>query len=240
VNTTHVKVLSAENRFTCDADYSGDMSTSSAGQAAPSRRELQRAASVSRIVTSAEELLSEADHFSDISVEQVISRAGVSRSTFYSYFDDMGHVLRTVGAGVVGEVVESAREWMDLDSGVSQARLTEIFGGLITTYRRRAKLLAALADASSYDTGVREEFHRLLTIGHTELAKHIRRAQQSGSANSALDPESTAAWLVWMIERGLYQQIRPATGQQAKRHVAALAAIVWRTLYASPINEATP
>ena len=210
------------------------MTTARHDAATPSRRALQRAASVARILSSAEELLAEADRFSDISVEQVISRAGVSRSTFYSYFDDMGHVLRAVGAGVVGEVVGAAREWMDLDSGVSQDHLTEIFGRLIATYRRRAKLLAALADASTYDPGVREEFHRLLTIGHTELAKHIRRAQRSATADRSLDPESTAAWLVWMIERGLYQQIRPAGNRQAKRHVDALAMIVWRTLYAEP------
>ena len=57
----------------------------------PSRRQLQREAFVARIVTAAEELLSESERFSDLSVEQVISRAGVSRLTFYSYFDDMGH-----------------------------------------------------------------------------------------------------------------------------------------------------
>lgn len=208
------------------------MPSSGSNKVAPSRRELQRAASVSRIVTAAEELLSEADRFSEISVEQVISRAGVSRSTFYSYFNDMGHLLRVVGEGVVGEVVGSARQWMDLDSGLTEERLTEIFSGLIATYRHRAQLLAALAEASTYDSGVRDEFHRLFTIGHTELAKHIRRAQASGNARQDVDPESTAAWLVWMIERGLYQQIRPARPKEARRHVAALAAIVWHAIYA--------
>jgi AcrR family transcriptional regulator len=220
------------------AGYSDGMSALRPEQPTPSRRDLQRAASVARIVTSAEELLAEADRFSDISVEQVISRARVSRSTFYSYFDDMGHLLRAVGAGVMADVIESAREWMNLDDGISEERLTEIFDKLIATYRRRAKLLAALADASAYDSGVREEFHRLLTIGHTELAKHIRRAQQSGTARTSLDPESTAAWLVWMIERGLYQQVRPASKRETKRHVAALASIVWHALYDTGANQA--
>lgn len=234
------KGVSALTRRTTTGGYSTGMPDKRLGELVQSRRELQRAASVRRIIASAEELLSEAECFSDISVEQVISRARVSRSTFYSYFDDMGHLLRTVGAGVVGEVVESAREWMNLDTGVSEGRLAEIFGGLIRTYRRRANLLAALADASAYDPGVRDEFHRLLTIGHTELAKHIRRAQQSGTADHSIDPESTAAWLVWMIERGLYQQIRPATTRETKRHVQALASIVWRALYATCATPKAP
>jgi len=199
---------------------------------APSRRELQRAASVARIVTAAEDLIADADRVSDISVEQVISLAGVSRSTFYSYFDDMGHLLRAVGEGVVGEIIDAARKWMDLDTGVGQEDLTAIFADLVVTYRRRAELLAALADAAAYDRGVREEFHRLLTIGHIELAKHIRRAQSAGGARADIDPEPTAAWLVWMVERGLYQQIRPAADDEVPAHVAALTAIVWHALYA--------
>jgi TetR/AcrR family transcriptional regulator, ethionamide resistance regulator len=208
------------------------MPNGNAEPAVISRRELQRAASVARIVAAAEELMSEVSRFSDISVEQVVSRAGASRSTFYSYFDDMGHLLRTVGEGVVGEVVSSARQWMDLDTGITQQRLQSIFEGLIDTYRRRAKLLAALAEASTYDEGVRDEFHAMLSIGHVELAKHIRRAQGNGAARADVDPEVTAAWLVWMIERGLYQQVRPATKRELGRHAASLAAIVWHSLYA--------
>ncbi|AXK77051.1 MULTISPECIES: TetR/AcrR family transcriptional regulator [Mycobacteriaceae] len=208
------------------------MPAAEASTGGPSKRELQRAASVRRIVTAAEDLLSESDRFSEISVEQVIARAQISRSTFYSYFDDLGHLLRVVGQGVVGEVVQSARRWMDLDGAVTEAALVEIFTDLVKTYRRRAKLLAALAEASVYDPGVREEFHGLLTVGHVELAKHIRRAQDAGGARADIDPESTAAWLVWMVERGLYQQIRPAGPAQTRRHVAALAAIIWHALYA--------
>ena len=207
------------------------MPSASVKPATASRRELQRAASVARIVTAAEELMSESARFSDISVEQVISRAGTSRSTFYSYFDDMGHLLRTVGEGIVGEVVGSARQWMDLDTDITQQRLHTIFAGLIDTYRRRAKLLAALAEASTYDAGVRDEFHAMLSIGHVELAKHIRRAQSAGVARADIDPEVTAAWLVWMIERGLYQQVRPAARSELDRHAATLASIVWHALY---------
>ncbi|WP_194166323.1 TetR/AcrR family transcriptional regulator [Mycolicibacterium sp. P9-22] len=206
--------------------------TGDASSDSMTKRQLQRAASVARIVTAAEDLLSESERFSDISVEQVIARAGISRSTFYSYFDDMGHLLRVVGEGVVGEVATSARRWMDLDSGVTQDQLVEIFTGLVATYHRRAKLLAALAETSVNDPGVREEFHGLLTIGHVELAKHIRRAQMSGGARAEVDPESTAAWLVWMVERGLYQQVRPASPAETRRHVASLASIVWHAIYA--------
>lgn len=206
----------------------------------PSRRELQRAASVNRITAAAESLLSESEQYSELSVEQVISRAGVSRSTFYSYYDDMGHLLRAVGEGVLDEVVEAARRWMDLDTEVTEKQLRAIFANLIDTYRARAKLMAALAEASVYNKGVRDEFHRLFAVGHSELAKHIQRGQAGGFARKGLDPESTAAWLVWMVERGLYQQVRPAAGDDLERHVSSLASIVWHALYVSPAKPRRP
>lgn len=202
----------------------------------PSRRQLQREASVARIVAATQELLSETERFADISVEMVLARAGVSRSTFYSYFDDTGHLLRAVGEGVVGEVVVSARKWMDLDTALDEQQLIEIFTELVATYRRRARLLAALAEASTYDAGVREEFHRLLAIGHNELAGHIERAQATGGVRADVDPAATAAWLVWMVERGLYQQVRPAAEEDVDRHVTSLAAIVWHALYAPELK----
>jgi len=207
-----------------------------ADPARPTRRELQRAASVARIVQAAEDLLSKSERFSDISVEQVISRARVSRSTFYSYFDDTGHLLRTIGQGVISEIIAVARQWMDMSSGVSQEKLTVIFTALVDTYRSRATLLAALAEASTYDPAVREEFHRLLSTGHIELAKHIRRLQDVGEARPDIDPDTTAAWIVWMVERGLYQQIRPASTDDVPRHVASLTSIVWHALYASQLT----
>lgn len=212
--------------------YREAMTSDAIASGTPSRRQLQRAASVNRIVTATESLLSETERVSEISVEQILARSGVSRSTFYSYFDDIGHLLRVVGEGVVEEVAAAAREWMDLDTGVEEQQLRAVFANLIATYRNRATLLAALADASTYDQGVRDEFHRLFAIGLTELAKHIRRAQAAGGVRADIDPEPTAGWLVWMIERGLYQQIRPAAPDEVDRHVAALTSIVWHALYA--------
>ncbi|MGQ4618651.1 TetR family transcriptional regulator [Nocardia sp. R7R-8] len=212
-------------------DKVSDMSTSKATPATTPGRERQRATTIRRVIEAAESLLVEGVPFASMSVEQVISRAGVARSTFYAHFDDLGHLLRALGEGVVTEIIEAARLWMDLDEEMSRERLNAAFGALVSTYLRREKLLAALAEASTADPVVRDEFHRLLDAGHVELAKHISRGQESGVVRLGIDPGPTAGWLVWMLERGLYQQIRVAPAAEVQRHTTALTEIIWSTLY---------
>jgi len=50
---------------------------------APARRSTKDA-----LVTAVIELLGEGHAYADISIEQLVRRAGLSRPTFYSYFDD--------------------------------------------------------------------------------------------------------------------------------------------------------
>lgn len=207
------------------------MATQTKDAARTPGRERQRAATVRRATEAAEALLAEGVPFRDLSVEQVISRAGIARSTFYSHFDDLGHLLRALGEGVLADVITAARVWMDAESEFTRAELRDALAGLVATYRERAKLLAALAEASTSDPMVRDEFHGLFAIGHVELAKHIRRGQQAGFVRTEVDPDPTAGWLVWMVERGLYQQVRVAKPRAVNREVDALTDIIWNTLY---------
>lgn len=202
------------------------------GPARSPGRERQRAATVRRATDAAEALLVEGVAFADLRVEQVISRAGIARSTFYAHFDDLGHLLRALGEGVVTDVIDAARLWMGHDDGMTREDLHSALTGLVTTYQKREKLLAALAEASTSDPLVREEFHRLLAAGHVELAKHITNGQRIGMIRPTVDPEPTAGWLVWMFERGLYQQIRVSRPRMVRRHIDTLTDIVWQTLYA--------
>ncbi|MGW0040021.1 TetR/AcrR family transcriptional regulator [Gordonia sp. NPDC003376] len=201
------------------------------GAARTPGRERQRAATVRRATDAAEGLLNDGVAFSELSVEQVISRAGIARSTFYSHFDDLGHLLRALGEDVVTDIIGAARLWMGLDDAPTREQLRDALEAVISTYRRREKLLAALAEASTTDPVVREEFHQLFAAGLAEVAKHIRHGQDSGTIRAEVDPEPTAGWLVWMIERGLYQQIRVAKPRMVGRHVDALTDIIWQTLY---------
>ncbi|MFM9378841.1 TetR/AcrR family transcriptional regulator [Gordonia sp. VNK21] len=208
------------------------MSTARKNGSTSPGRVRQREATIRRATESAEALLTEGASFADLSVEQVISRAGIARSTFYSHFDDLGHLLRSLCEGVITEMITAARLWFEHDDGITRDELGAALAAVVKTYRGREKLFAAMAEASTTDPVVREEFHRMLTAGHTELTRHIKAGQAKGFVRSDVDPNPTAGWLTWMLERGLYQQVRLANPRQVNRHTRALTEIVWQTLYA--------
>jgi TetR/AcrR family transcriptional regulator, ethionamide resistance regulator len=63
------------------------------------------------------------------------------------------------------------------------------------------------------------------------LTGYITEAQRRGTADTTLDANRTARWLIWMIERGLYQLIGGADGDETDRLLDALTDIVWRVIY---------
>jgi len=48
-----------------------------------------------RLLEVVQQLLDEGESFTEMSVERLVSEAGISRSTFYVYFEDKGDLLRT-------------------------------------------------------------------------------------------------------------------------------------------------
>ena len=78
---------------------------------------------------------------------------------------------------------------------------------------------------------MREQQQHLVDQVVSALATYITDAQRIGTAEATLDASRTAQWLIWMIERGLYQLIDGADGDETERLLDALTDIVWRVIY---------
>ena len=203
--------------------------TAGARSAAPREKTLRS------LVAALEELVSEGEDFTRLPVERILARAAVARSTFYAHFDGKGALLRAVGADVVTQVLEASRGWSRLPDHAGRAELRAAFAHLVDTYRAHGALMGAMAEVAGYDLEVRQEFSRLLTVAQPELTAHVRRGQKAGSVRHDVDPVTTVTWLVWMVERCLYTQVRRCPPREVGRHVDAVTHIVWSALY-----EGTP
>ncbi|MEU7812228.1 TetR/AcrR family transcriptional regulator [Pseudonocardia sp. NPDC049154] len=188
-----------------------------------------------RLAEVLEELLAGGADFGSLSVDRIIRGANIARSTFYIYFADKGELLGTVGGRAVSAVIEASRDWSAFPDDGTRDELREIFAGLVRTYRAHANILRAMDDAAPSAPTVRAELKRLVRIGTLELTRHVAAAQQRGAVRPDLDPAATVAWLVSMVERGLYQHTRDTTDPD--RASDALAGIVWFTLYADTRAE---
>jgi AcrR family transcriptional regulator len=171
-------------------------------------------------------------------VERIIRAGGVSRSTFYAYFDDKGDLLRAMAEHVISELLDAGLAWWTLPADGTKDDLREALRPAVDTYREHHAVLGAVIETATYDARVREAHVRLVNEVVASLAAHIREHQKQGSACPDLDARRTAEWLIWMDERGLYQVVSRADDREAERLLGALTDIVWRTLYAGYREEA--
>lgn len=185
-----------------------------------------------RLLAAVEELLAEGESYTEISVERLVQAAGMSRSTFYVYFEDKGDLLRAWFADITEDLADAAAGWWALDGDSSRDDLRAVLDRIIRTYRPHTALMAATFDAAAYDPAVRELVDALMATNTAGLRKHIRQGQREGFIDPDLPAAQTAAWLTWMAERGQHQLIREARNGELEPLVDAYTAIVWNTLYA--------
>jgi TetR/AcrR family transcriptional regulator, ethionamide resistance regulator len=185
-----------------------------------------------RLLAVVEQLLERGESYTEISVERLVSEAGLSRSTFYVYFEDKGDLLRAWFTEIEAELESAARRWWALDSHSNREDLRTALDTVVKTYRPHTTLMAAMYDAAAYDPGVRELVQTMMSGNIAGLRKHIRAGQRDGFVDPELPAQQTAQWLTWMAERGLHQLVRTAGDAELERLIDAYTAIVWNTLYA--------
>lgn len=174
------------------------------------------------------------DSYMDIPIGRLVADAGISRSTFYSYFDDKGDVVRLWFAETRDQIHEASEPWWELGPSATQDDVRRALATLVGVYLPHARMMAAVYDAAAYDMAVREEVGALMTENIAALQRHIRAGQRDGWIDTDLLPAETAAWLMWMAERTYHQAVVTADpgATDVDAHIDAFTRIVWRTLYA--------
>jgi TetR/AcrR family transcriptional regulator, ethionamide resistance regulator len=186
-----------------------------------------------RLGAAAEQLMADGESYTELSVERIVREAGISRATFYVYFEDKGDLLRALAVEFIERMIGAAAAWWSLRSDATRTDLRAAMRAIIDAYQPHKVVMAAVVEVASYDAGLRELFGDLLNQTIGGVAQHIATGQVEGYIEAGLDPERTAAWLTWMAERGLYQLVAPATPATIEKLLDAMTDITWNTLYAS-------
>jgi AcrR family transcriptional regulator len=198
---------------------------SSSGRAA--RREEIKAAMTAAV----ESLLGQGESFTEISVERLAAAGGLSRSTFYVYFEDKADLLAALTEDVIDGVLEAGRGWWALDPTLSRDEVEVAFRGVLETYRPHLQLMRARMQAHAYDEGARERFKAVMDEATRGIAHHIEEGQRTGHVRPEIDAFATGAWFGCMVERGLFLLNHSDSEVDVDRLGRAVADIVWNTLY---------
>lgn len=201
---------------------------------AGARRRKRQAEMEQLLLAAMERLMGEGLTFTELSVDRLASEAGMSRATFYLYFEDKSHLLRSLITRVFAEVVETSRTWWDQFEHHDLADFRTSMSGLIATYRKHQSLITAVIEVATYDPEVDQAYRGLMEGVEDTTQAFIERGKAEGSVRESLPAKETAAALTWMAERTVHQTARVTSPDHDDRLATALAHIYWSTLYARP------
>jgi AcrR family transcriptional regulator len=137
-----------------------------------------------RIVRAAE-LLVRKRSYSDLTVDELMSEAGLGRTIFYRHFDDIGDLLMQTSRAAIEELFEA-------QSSLVAARPGDVRGALraaAEVYQRHGPLLRCVSEAASVDERIAEGYaamrERFDDLAEQSLRDVLGDAQHADLAETA-------------------------------------------------------
>ncbi|MHB1777545.1 MAG: TetR/AcrR family transcriptional regulator [Acidimicrobiales bacterium] len=192
----------------------------------------RRRAAIEQAILDATEALLAGRPFRDLSIEDVMARAGLTRTAFYRYFPDLEGVLLRQLLHVRGELGQAADLWLNKDVDPTEGLLPAATA-LAQVFCQHGRLLLALADASAGSPDIEQAWHAAIQSFVAPVQARIESLRQQGLCQIA-DPAQTAVALVWMNERYLLETYGRDQGLPVSIAAHTLATIWRRTLFADP------
>jgi TetR/AcrR family transcriptional regulator, ethionamide resistance regulator len=180
-----------------------------------------------RLLVAVEGLIAEGASYANVSVERLAGAARISRATFYIYFDGKGDLLQAWLRETLDELRAGAQPLLAVRT---EGEVASTLHTLLLGYRRRATVMAAILDEATRDGALRADLDAAIGGAISALSDAIERGQRDRWIDPELLAQETAAWLVWLLERGLTQVIPTAGDERIDALASTLAQMLWRTL----------
>src|SRR5919201_2106993 len=165
---------------------------------AGSRRRRRPEEAEREILDAAEDLLRE-DRFSALTVDELMSRTGLSRASFYVYFRDRHHLIMRLTERIGSELFSMSDRWLR-GSGDPLEDARAAVEGVAAVYSQHGPVLRAIADAATHDPDVEAIYHGLVERFVEATAKRISEEIEAARVRP-LHGRPTPPALVWMNER---------------------------------------
>jgi len=178
--------------------------------------------------------------FREIKVADLMAIAGVSRSAFYRYFDDLYALMDTLLQGLEADIFEATAPWLTGD-GDPKHLLRQSLSGLVRVCFERGPLLRAVADASTTDERLERAWAAFLDKFDEAVASRIEQQQALGLIEP-FDARSIAVALNRLDASMLIHSFGRHPRRNAEMVLEALTRIWTSTLYESKstTNDSEP
>ncbi len=196
-----------------------------------SKRQERREQIERQLLEATERLMAAGASFTELSVDRLATEAGISRASFYIYFEDKGHLLRNLAGQVFADLADAGRPLVECRAATRPRRRQ----GRHRRDRGRLSASSTAARRAERDGRLRPTGRRGLP-GDSDgdlgsIAAVIEQGQADGSIRQGLSPATAAKALTWMTERTT-QQLLPGSPISSDPEVTdTLVEIIWAALY---------
>jgi AcrR family transcriptional regulator len=195
------------------------------------RRDARRERLILQLLPAVEQMLAAGEPFQSLSVERLINRAEISRTTFYRYFRDKGELLAELSRSAIDQIVTVTEQLWSLPDDARYDDVAQAIEEIVRVFLPHTALMNAVNSAAAANPDVQRQFQDGFEAARAAAAAAIARGRNHGIVRPSLDPDTTAGWLTWMAERGMSQLVAPATPEQRVQLIRTLTSIIWFTLY---------
>jgi AcrR family transcriptional regulator len=198
----------------------------------PQAKRQERREQIERqLLDATERLMAAGASFTELSVDRLATEAGISRASFYIYFEDKGHLLRSLTGQVFADLANAAERWWSVAQRRDPTDVLAAMTGIVASYRRHQPLLVALNEMAGYDPQVGATYREVLTAIAARLTEVIEDGQAGGAIRRDVSSAITASTLTWMVERACQQNLPGSPPSYDAELAATFTQIVWGALY---------
>jgi TetR/AcrR family transcriptional regulator, ethionamide resistance regulator len=199
-----------------------------------SRRRTARKGDVTEqaILDTAERLLGERP-LSSIGIDELAAGAGISRPSFYFYFESREAVLRTLAERISDELYEASEAWLRRSDDTAEQAARRAIEANLALWRRHGSVLRATIHGSHGDPQLRDLWAGVARRFIDATSAQIERERAAGLAPPAPpDARSLATALLGMNEQAFLEATRRARSPASQSHLADTLATIWlRAVY---------
>jgi AcrR family transcriptional regulator len=198
----------------------------------PQAKRQERREQIERqLLDATERLMAAGASFTELSVDRLATEAGISRASFYIYFEDKGHLLRRLTGQVFADLADAGERWWSVAQRRDPIDVLAAMTGIVASYRRHQPLLVALNEMAAYDPQVGATYREVLTAIAGRLTEVIEAGQAGGAIRRDLSAAITASSLTWMVERACQQNLPGRPPSYDAELAATFTQIVWGALH---------
>ena len=168
-----------------------------------------------------------------VSIDHLAKGAGISRSSFYFYFESKWQVLSALLSSVTDDVFKASSMIFDRPDGISpEAALEHAISEVIAVWERHGHVLREVGDAAAAEPALQAQWDRILGRFIDAAAAAIDRDRAAGIAADGPPSRALAAALMWMGERNLgLMSVRSANAIRVDEMAETMTSIWLRSVF---------